>query len=71
MDSDGDHPTRLTDQAGDDSFPAWSPDGVQIVFTSGRTGHNEIYVMNSDGSAVRQLTDTGAQNWSPAWQPAP
>src|ERR1051325_7023312 len=28
----------------------WSPDGAKIVFTSNRTGHYQIWVMNGDGS---------------------
>ena len=44
--------TRLTDSAGDDVLPAWSPDGRMIAFVSLRDGNPEIYVMLADGSAA-------------------
>ena len=43
--------TRLTDNLSDDSSPAWSPDGKQIVFTSNRAGRRNIFVMREDGSS--------------------
>ena len=42
---------------GQNSLPAWSPDGTRIAFTSTRDGNSEIYVMNRDGSNVRRLTN--------------
>jgi Tol biopolymer transport system component len=33
-----------------DTYPAISPDGTRIAFTSRRDGNAEIYVMNADGS---------------------
>lgn len=32
MDADGRSPTRLTNHAGIDQFPDWSPNGSEIVF---------------------------------------
>jgi Tol biopolymer transport system component len=34
MGSDGTNVRRLTDSAGDDGWPSWSPDGTQILFSS-------------------------------------
>ena len=62
--------TQLTSNSGEDSTPAWSPDGSKIAFTSAIDGYNEIYVMNADGSNIIQLTDNS--DWddvSPAWSP--
>ena len=70
MNADGSDPRRLTTSAGDDAFPAWSPDGNRITFNSDRDGDVEIYVMNADGSALMQLTDDEAFNATPAWAPA-
>jgi Tol biopolymer transport system component len=60
---------NLTQDAGNNGFPAYSPDGKQLVFRSGRGGSKNLYVMNRDGGEVRRLTegkwtDTMA-DWSP------
>ena len=41
-----------------DCFPAWSPDGSKIAFTSDSDGDYEVYVMNADGSAQTRLTNS-------------
>lgn len=46
---------NLTRNLGDEFEPALSPDGRRIVFVSGRSGHEELYVMNVDGSGQRRL----------------
>src|SRR5262245_20938300 len=51
MNPDGTGERRLTDQRGHDSFPAWSPDGQRIAFTSRRNVdgkvNTDIYVMDA------------------------
>src|SRR3954447_19895076 len=32
-----------------DGHPVWSPDGRWMAFTSGRSGHKEIWLIPSDG----------------------
>jgi Tol biopolymer transport system component len=53
-DGGGLHP--LTRQAGNNGFPAFSPDGGQLVFRSGRGGNKNLYLMNSNGTGLKQLT---------------
>lgn len=53
-----------------DHGPDYSPDGSSIVFASGRSGGDGIWVCTSDGSAPRLLFDcgpyvTGTPRWSP------
>jgi Tol biopolymer transport system component/DNA-binding winged helix-turn-helix (wHTH) protein len=53
-----------------DHGPDYSPDGKQIVFASGRSGNNGIWVCESDGSKPRLLHScgpyvTGSPRWSP------
>jgi Tol biopolymer transport system component/DNA-binding winged helix-turn-helix (wHTH) protein len=50
--------------------PRFSPDGLKVVFTSNRTGWDEIWIANSDCTQSRQLTNfnaygAGSARWSP------
>ena len=51
------------------AYPAWSPDGSRIAFTSDRDGSVDIYVMNADGSGVTRLTNDAGWDVIPAWSP--
>ena len=46
---------RLTDHPALDYWPAWSPDGKRIAFTSNRDGNYEIYVMQCRRHGRAQL----------------
>jgi Tol biopolymer transport system component len=66
---DGSGHHAITKEAGNNGFAAFSPDGKQIVFRSGRGGSKNLYVMDRDGGNLRQLTrgewtDTMC-DWSP------
>ena len=50
--ADGKNERRLTTDPGNDTAPAWSPDGRHIVFQRDRFG---IYLMNADGTGARRL----------------
>jgi Tol biopolymer transport system component len=70
MDADGGNQTNLTNNAADDVYPAWSPDGSKIAFASTREDDDlEIYVMNADGSNPVRLTNVPDEDGSPAWSP--
>jgi Tol biopolymer transport system component len=66
MNVDGSGIARLTNNAGLDLEPAWSPDGRRIAFRSERDGNFEIYVMNADGSGLTRLTNDPAYDAEPA-----
>ena len=68
MNVDGTGLLRLTNDAGRDTDPAWSPDGKRIAFASDRAGSSDIYVMNADGSNLVRRTQTGSSE-APAWSP--
>jgi Tol biopolymer transport system component len=61
--------TQLTDNAANDVFPKWSPDGRKVAFVSDRDGLLNIYVMNADGTDQKALTSKIAYDTSPAWSP--
>ena len=75
MDSAGTGLVRLTKHPAIDSYPAWSPDGTKIAFTSNRRNGvtNEIYIMDADGKRPVRLTTNRRQvpayDESPSWSP--
>lgn len=70
LDINGGNVRRITNNSVSDGFPACSPDGTRIVFTSDRYDNNiEIYVMDADGSNVKRLTDNSVYDFCPAWSP--
>ena len=69
MDADGSNPTNLTQDASDDWYPVWSPDGQRIAFMSERDGNRDIYVIAADGSNPTNLTQDASFDGYPAWSP--
>jgi Tol biopolymer transport system component len=64
-------PSRLISSPIYSNFAEYSPDGRQILFTSFRSGSDELWICDADGSAPRQLTHLQRSNgaftgtWSP------
>jgi TolB protein len=56
----------LTDGAGTNESPAFSPNGRHIAFISSRLGKTHIFTMARDGKDLRQITRTG-NNTYPNW----
>ncbi len=52
-----------------DSDAAYSPDGRQVAFTSGRSGLWQIWVSDSDGSNPEKLTSLETFSGRPRWSP--
>ena len=48
--------TRITSGLAFDGQPRWSPDGKHIVFTSDRTGSENLWVVDADGSHPRAIS---------------
>jgi TolB protein len=77
MNRDGSNPTNVSHHPDFDGYPAWSPDGLKIVFASNRARKNDfrgnfhLYVMNPDGSDVHQLLDNAGtvEDARPIWSP--
>jgi Tol biopolymer transport system component len=69
MNADGSNQKLVTDGAA----PDWSPDGKKILFSTGRNGKNELWVMNSDGTGQKRISDIdagpfpGRASWQAVW----
>ncbi|GLJ17707.1 hypothetical protein SUGI_0308960 [Cryptomeria japonica] len=54
------------------AFPFASPDGKQLVFRSGRSGHKNLYIMDAEEgeeSGIRTLTEGPWIDTMPSWSP--
>ncbi|MES1244965.1 MAG: hypothetical protein ABUT39_25375 [Acidobacteriota bacterium] len=62
---------QLTNTPGElEVFPALSPDGDLLAYSSDRTGAHEIYVRRRDGQGrERQITSDGRHNLQADWSP--
>jgi Tol biopolymer transport system component len=59
--------TALVTGNHNNSYPSWSPDGTELVFSSDRTGHEEIFKIKWDGTALTQLTNSLGSSGNPDW----
>ncbi|MFQ3537155.1 MAG: hypothetical protein SNJ58_14940 [Aggregatilineales bacterium] len=67
---DGSNARRITPPGAPFSFPAWSPDGTRIAYTTLVEGREQIFVANADGSDPQmalEMPNTRARgvSWSP------
>lgn len=51
-----DDAVQLTDYAGADGDPVWTPDGTSLFFTSDRSGGNAVFKMNVATKEVKAVT---------------
>ncbi len=62
INSDGTGSKQLTEDCShrNSDDPSWSPDGKKIIFSTGRSGRNELWVMDADGSNEKKISDIDA-----------
>jgi len=63
---DGSNLRRLTHSEGLDDYPAWSPDGRRLAFTSNRDGNLEIYIQSLNALPIN-VTRDDAVDIFPTW----
>jgi TolB protein len=69
---DGSNEINLSNSTAYDGWPAWSPDGRWIAFSSNRAGPantGQVFLVSPDGGEVRQLTTGRWSNTTPRWSP--
>ena len=55
---------------GDNEYPAWTPDGRRIVFTSGQEPDNTLHLRAADGTGpVERLAASAELHWAQSWSP--
>jgi Tol biopolymer transport system component len=60
---------RLTEMPGIADFPAISPDGRQVAFTAGVSGHRQIFVRLVAGGSPVKITNDATDHEFPRWSP--
>ncbi len=61
--------TRLTDNAWDDRYARWSPDGKKIAFSANPAGNFDLFIMDADGRNLRAVTQSPEDELDAAWSP--
>src|SRR5262249_17807900 len=57
----------LTNSGKKDRHPRWSPDSKRILFTSNRSGDNQLWVIDVSGGEARQLTTISTEADNAVW----
>jgi Tol biopolymer transport system component len=68
MDSNGSRARPLTANGAENQYPAVSPDGHSVVFSSTASGNSNLWAVNTDGSGLKRLT-SGNWEMSPSVSP--
>jgi len=66
---DGLSVVQLTEGAGDEAHPSFSPDAKRIAFASSRSGNWDLYLTDLDGRTVTQVTTSNNHEMHPSFSP--
>ena len=69
MNRDGKNVVQVTDNPAEDTAPAWSSDGLKILFDTLREGNTEIYSIDIHEKQLYQLTNNPFHDTYPSWSP--
>jgi dipeptidyl aminopeptidase/acylaminoacyl peptidase len=67
--TDRGEPKQLTTSGKKDVHPRWSPDGKHLLFTSNRSGSNQLWVIALAGGEANQLTTISSAAGNGLWSP--
>jgi TolB protein len=68
--AEGSAPTNITELSPEDYYPAWSPDGKRLTWSSTLSlGSHKIVVANMDGSESLQVSSGEGDDFQPLWSP--
>ena len=63
-------PALLLDRPGDETAPAFSPDGNFLAFVGNDGAQQDLFVLDLRTGGLDQVTDDAAQELSPVWIPS-
>lgn len=69
IDADGSNWLNVSNEAGGDLDPDWSPDGSKLAWVHFYDGKGDIMVSNADGTGKVNLTNHAKEDRAPAWSP--
>jgi Tol biopolymer transport system component len=62
-------PRQITDSAHEDTQPAWSPDGAELLFRSNELGPHNLHRVDAEGGEPVAITEDTSSQGRPAWAP--
>ena len=68
MQADGGDKRRVTNNGSINLFPAWSPDGKTLVYTSFKAGRSELFLLYRGNRPGARLIDTRDEKYRGVWQ---
>jgi TolB protein len=66
---DGSEPRQLTNDAFEDTDPAYAPDGTRLAFASRRNNNWDVYVIDLLSGQEVRLTNSPHYDGAPTWDP--
>jgi serine/threonine protein kinase len=61
--------TWLTRGQSTDRQPVYSPDGETVLFSSDRSGNNDLWTVSTKTGSLRRLTEDPGEDWDPGFMP--
>jgi len=68
MEADGSGKRRVTNNGSINLFPAWSPDGQTLVYTSFKAGMSELFLLFRGNKPGTRLINTKDEKYRGVWQ---